>query len=62
VREADPMIQDLEKAGCHVAGFLPDENHPDGADLSVFWQKEDSHWSPEGIRLTADKVMKRLWK
>jgi len=62
VREADPMIRDLEKAGCQVAGFLPNEKHPDGADLSVFWQKEDSHWSPEGIRLTADEVMKRLWK
>jgi len=56
------MIRDLEKAGCQVAGFLPNEKHPDGADLSVFWQKEDSHWSPEGIRLTADEVMKRLWK
>lgn len=62
MREADPVIRDLEKMGCQVEGFLPDENYRDGADLAEFWQKEDSHWSPEGIRMTADRIVKRLGK
>ena len=62
LREADPVIRGLEKKGCQVEGFLPNENYPDGADLTVFWQKEDSHWSPEAIRMTADRVVKKLGK
>ena len=60
VREADSLIQELVSAGCHVIGFLPNDQYPDGADLELFWQKDDSHWSTKGIRMTADEVVKKL--
>jgi len=62
VREADPLIRELVSARCHVIGFLPNDRYQDGADLELFWQKEDSHWSIEGIRMTADEVVKKTGK
>ena len=61
-READPLIRELVSARCHVIGFLPNDRYQDGADLELFWQKEDSHWSIEGIRMTADEVVKETGK
>jgi len=60
VREADPLIQELVSAGCHVIGFLPNDRFQNGADLASFWQKDDSHWSAEGMRLTTAKIVELL--
>jgi hypothetical protein len=60
VREADPLIQELVSARCHVIGFLPNDRYQDGADLELFWQKDDSHWSAEGMRLTTAKIVELL--
>jgi len=60
VREADRLIEELVSAGCHVIGFLPNDRYQDGADLELFWQKDDSHWSAEGMRLTTAKIVELL--
>jgi hypothetical protein len=60
VREADPLIQELVSAGCHVIGFLPNDQYQDGADLASFWQKEDSHWAIQGMEESANEVAKLL--
>jgi hypothetical protein len=60
VREADPLIQELVSVGCHVIGFLPSDRYRDGANLESFWQKDDSHWSSEGMQLTAAKIVELL--
>jgi len=60
VREADPLIRELVFARCHVIGFLPNDRFQNGADLASFWQKDDSHWSAEGMRLTTAKIVELL--
>ena len=60
VREADPLIQELVSAGCHVIGFLPNDQYQDGADLESFWQKDDSHWAIQGMEESANEVAKLL--
>lgn len=60
VREADPLIQELVSASCHVIGFLPNDQFQNGADLESFWQKEDSHWAIQGMEECANEVAKLL--
>jgi len=60
VREADPLIQELVSARCHVIGFLPNDQYRDGADLELFWQKDDSHWAIQGMEESANEVAKIL--
>jgi hypothetical protein len=60
VREADPLIQELVSARCHVIGFLPNDRYQDGADLELFWQKDDSHWAIQGVEECANEVAKLL--
>ena len=60
VREADPLIRELVSARCHVIGFLPNDRYQDGADLELFWQKDDSHWAIQGVEECANEVAKLL--
>lgn len=60
VREADPLIQELISSRCHVIGFLPNDRYQDGADLELFWQKDDSHWAIQGVEECANEVAKLL--
>lgn len=60
VREADPLIQELASAGCHVIGFLPNDRYQDGVNLDLFWQKEDSHWAVHGMDECVNEVVKIL--
>ena len=60
VREADPLIQELVSARCHVIGFLPNDRYQDGADLELFWQNDDSHWAIQGVQECANEVAKLL--
>jgi hypothetical protein len=60
-RKADADITRLQTIkGIKIIGFMPTPDYPNGADLSSFWQKKDSHWSVEGVEKSSDEIMKQL--
>jgi len=55
-RRYDEFVRNLQMRGISVVGFLPNEKWPKGYP-DWFWQKYDSHWTENGIELTAKKLL-----
>ena len=60
VREHDELIREMEQQGICTVPFLPTRKWPHGVDLEMYWSKKDSHWTPEGVELTADRILKKM--
>ena len=60
LREADPLLHEMTQSGIKTVAFMPTKEYPQGADLERFWQKEDSHWTKDGVQETANRVVQNL--
>lgn len=53
-----PAIERLRREGIKVIAYAPEGSWTAGVDTDWYWQRDDSHWSPEAVRLTADEILR----
>lgn len=50
----------LRQQGVKVIAWLPSKEYPEGVDMDWFWNRADTHWREQAVRLTAAEIQRMM--